>query len=73
MWPNRELLDFIGIDLPIIQAPMAGANGAAMAIAVSNAGGLGSLHYLGARRAEREGRRHATSVGDAAGGDKLEN
>ncbi len=38
MWPNRELLDLIGIDLPIIQAPMAGANGSAMAIAVSEAG-----------------------------------
>ncbi len=43
MWPNRELLDLMGIDLPIIQAPMAGANGSAMAIAVSEAGGLGSL------------------------------
>ena len=32
-----------GIDLPIIQAPMAGAQSSAMAIAVSNAGGLGSL------------------------------
>jgi nitronate monooxygenase len=36
----RELL---GIELPIIQAPMAGAQGGALAIAVSNAGGLGSL------------------------------
>ena len=43
MWPNREFLDLIGIDLPIIQAPMAGANGSAMAIVVSEAGGLGSL------------------------------
>jgi nitronate monooxygenase len=43
MWPNRRLLDLLGIELPIIQAPMAGANGAAMAIAVSEAGGLGSL------------------------------
>ncbi len=43
MWPNRKLLDLIGIDLPIIQAPMAGANGSEMAIAVSEAGGLGSL------------------------------
>jgi len=32
----------LGIDLPIIQAPMAGSQGSAMAIAVSNAGGLGS-------------------------------
>jgi nitronate monooxygenase len=35
----REL---IGVDLPIIQAPMAGSQGSALAIAVSNAGGLGS-------------------------------
>ena len=32
-----------GIDLPIIQAPMAGVQGSALAIAVSRAGGLGSL------------------------------
>jgi nitronate monooxygenase len=43
MWPDRSLLDLIGIELPVIQAPMAGANGSAMAIAVSEAGGLGSL------------------------------
>jgi nitronate monooxygenase len=43
MWPDRRLLDLMGIELPIIQAPMAGANGSAMAIAVSEAGGLGSL------------------------------
>src|SRR5262245_1679158 len=35
--------DFLGIELPIIQAPMAGVQGRALAIAVSNAGGLGSL------------------------------
>jgi nitronate monooxygenase len=33
----------LGTALPIIQAPMAGVQGSAMAIAVSNAGGLGSL------------------------------
>ena len=32
-----------GIELPIVQAPMAGSQGSALAIAVSNAGGLGSL------------------------------
>jgi len=32
-----------GTKLPIIQAPMAGVQGSALAIAVSNAGGLGSL------------------------------
>jgi nitronate monooxygenase len=43
MWPDRRLLDLFRIEVPIIQAPMAGANGAALAIAVSEAGGLGSL------------------------------
>ncbi|MDP4573195.1 nitronate monooxygenase [Pseudomonas sp. LPH60] len=42
-WTDSRLLDLLGIDLPIIQAPMAGANGSAMVIAVSRAGGLGSL------------------------------
>jgi nitronate monooxygenase len=37
------LQDLLGIELPIIQAPMAGVQAGAMAIAVSNAGGLGSL------------------------------
>lgn len=32
-----------GIAIPIVQAPMAGASGAEMAIAVSEAGALGSL------------------------------
>jgi nitronate monooxygenase len=37
------LLERLGIDLPIIQAPMAGVSSPAMAAAVSKAGGLGSL------------------------------
>jgi nitronate monooxygenase len=37
------LQTLLGIDVPIIQAPMAGVQGSALAIAVSNAGGLGSL------------------------------
>lgn len=43
MWKDRRILDLLGIELPIIQAPMAGANLSDMAIAVSEAGGLGSL------------------------------
>jgi nitronate monooxygenase len=43
MWPDRRLLELLRIELPIIQAPMAGSNGSALAIAVSEAGGLGSL------------------------------
>ena len=42
-WPNRDFLDLVGVDLPIIQAPMAGAGGVEMAIAAATAGGLGSL------------------------------
>ncbi|MEP7099760.1 MAG: nitronate monooxygenase [Burkholderiales bacterium] len=38
-----SIQDLFGIDLPIIQAPMAGIQTSAMAVAVSNAGGLGSL------------------------------
>jgi nitronate monooxygenase len=37
------LSDLLGTELPIIQAPMAGVQGSALAVAVSNAGGLGSL------------------------------
>jgi nitronate monooxygenase len=38
-----SLQELFGIELPIIQAPMAGVQGSALAVAVSNAGGLGSL------------------------------
>ena len=37
------LQKLLGIELPLIQAPLAGIQSHAMAIAVSNAGGLGSL------------------------------
>ena len=37
------LQQLLGIELPIIQAPMAGVQGHALTVAVSNAGGLGSL------------------------------
>lgn len=42
-WPDRRILDLFGIELPIILAPMAGPGTTALAIAVSEAGGLGSL------------------------------
>ncbi|APV42445.1 2-nitropropane dioxygenase [Pseudomonas frederiksbergensis] len=42
-WPDTRILDLLGIELPIIQAPMAGATNSAMVIAASNAGGLGSM------------------------------
>ena len=37
------LQQLLGIELPIIQAPMAGVQGSALAVAVSNVGALGSL------------------------------
>jgi nitronate monooxygenase len=37
------ITDLLGIELPIVQAPMAGAQDSALTIAVANAGGLGSL------------------------------
>jgi len=39
----KTIQELFGIALPIIQAPMAGSQGNALTIAVSNAGGLGSL------------------------------
>ena len=40
---RTDLCDLIGIELPIIQAPMGSASCPALAAAVSNAGGLGML------------------------------
>src|ERR1044071_9622274 len=40
---DTRVLDLFGIELPIIQAPMAGATTVEMVVAVSEAGGLGSL------------------------------
>jgi nitronate monooxygenase len=48
---SAHLLDLLDIQWPIIQAPMAGAGTPALAAAVSNAGGLGSLG-VGATNAE---------------------
>ncbi len=48
----NALLKKLGISLPIIQAPMAGTSTPAMAAAVCNAGGLGSLG-VGAVDAEK--------------------
>lgn len=53
--------ELLGIEIPIVQAPMGGAVGPALAAAVSNAGGLGTLALWGAdietlRRQVRETR-----------------
>src|SRR5215472_1905877 len=45
---RNPLLDLLGIRLPIVQAPMAGVSTPALAAAVSEAGGLGSIAVGGA-------------------------
>jgi nitronate monooxygenase len=41
--PSHRILELLGIELPIIQAPMLGVATSAMVVAVAEAGGLGSL------------------------------
>jgi nitronate monooxygenase len=61
----KTLQQLFGIELPVLQAPMAGVQGSALAVAVSNAGGLGALPcaMLGAdaMRGELEAIRAQTS------------
>jgi len=45
MWPNDRFIKQFSIELPIIQAPMAGSALSDMVVAVSEAGGLGSLAF----------------------------
>jgi nitronate monooxygenase len=49
------MLETLGITVPVVQAPMAGTSTPALAAAVSNAGGLGSISVgaVGAAEAER--------------------
>lgn len=59
-----QLQTLLGVALPIVQAPMAGVQDSALALAVSNAGGLGSLPCAmltpNALRQELEVLRHGT-------------
>jgi len=43
VWPDERWRSLLGVDLPIVQAPMAGSVGADLVVAVSEAGGLSSL------------------------------
>ncbi len=45
---RTAICDMLGIEIPIVQAPMGGAAGPALAAAVSNAGALGTLALWGA-------------------------
>jgi nitronate monooxygenase len=42
-WPDRRFLELSGSRLPIVQAPMAGAGGVALAVAAIEGGAAGSL------------------------------
>jgi nitronate monooxygenase len=43
MWPDRRLVELLKIELPFIQAPMAGAMDFELVVAAAEAGALGSL------------------------------
>jgi nitronate monooxygenase len=43
MWPRTDFLELLGIAHPIVQAPMSGVTTPALAAAVCNVGGLGSI------------------------------
>ncbi len=43
MWPDRRLLDLFKIEVPIVQAPMAGAQDADIMIGAAQGGALASL------------------------------
>jgi nitronate monooxygenase len=53
---HTRLTELLGIEVPIVQAPMAGSTGSALAIAVAAGGGLGSLPcaMLGAEQVRAE-------------------
>src|SRR6266496_5458086 len=43
MWPDRRVIELFKVDLPIVQAPVAGAMDWELAAAAAEAGALGSL------------------------------
>ncbi len=43
MWPDRRLAELLGVEHPIVQAPMPGSDTPELAAAVANAGALGSI------------------------------
>jgi nitronate monooxygenase len=61
------LPSWLGIDVPILQAPMAGVQGSALAIAVCNGGGLGALPcaMLSLETLEKELNAIRAGVGDS--------
>ncbi|MFZ5654263.1 MAG: hypothetical protein ACOY42_07690 [Pseudomonadota bacterium] len=63
---DTRLCELLGMELPILQAPMAGVQGGALAAAVSEAGGL-PCAMLDARSRARELATGATAGGGHGG------
>src|SRR5436305_1979484 len=42
-WPDRRFVELVGIEVPIVQAPMAAAGGVELCVAAMNGGALGSV------------------------------
>ena len=49
MWADRKILDLLGIEHPVIQAPMSGSTNPELVAAVCSAGGLGSFGAAGTK------------------------
>ena len=65
-WHDRRILDLFGIDLPILQGPMAGVSTPEMAIAVSEeCDGCIAFHARGAARAGATSEQVAEALGVA--------
>ena len=47
MWPRTDFVELLGVTHPVVQAPMSGFTPPALAAAVCNAGGLGSIGCAG--------------------------
>ena len=47
IWPDRRLVDLLGIEHPLVLAPMAGLGTVELAASVCAGGGLGSLGCVG--------------------------
>jgi NAD(P)H-dependent flavin oxidoreductase YrpB (nitropropane dioxygenase family) len=54
MWPNRRLIDLLGIKHPIVLSPMAGFGTVELAAAVCDAGALGSIGWTDVARGCRK-------------------
>ncbi len=63
MWPDDRLLKLLDIEVPLIQAPMAGSQDAELVIGACEGGALGSLPcaMLSADKARETGRHHPSA------------